>query len=48
MWEKLLKVCGEAVDNLWRKKRRNSSKMLKKAEMIRFFRVFVIKLVEKY
>jgi len=48
MWEKLLKVCGEAVENLWRKKRRIPSEMLKIAEMIRFFPVFVNKLVKNH
>ena len=38
----------EAVENLWRKKRRIPSEMLKIAEMIRFFPVFVNKLVKNH
>ena len=48
MWKNLLITCGKAVEKVWGKFEGNMSKMLKKAEMIRFFPVFVIKLAEKY
>ena len=48
LWKKLWITCGKAVEKLWGKNAGNLSKMLKKAEMIRFFCVFVIKLAEKH